>query len=90
MNTPVVWVLPEVLLRGFFWEVATGLFSYSASLGSTVDTCMALLGVVLRSLVSGSHLFVVGLAGGVQYVDYRVLRRIGYFSISIWAFFWLM
>ena len=23
MNAPVVWVLPEVLLRGFFWEMTT-------------------------------------------------------------------
>ena len=43
MNTPVVWVLPEVFLRGFFWETAAGLFSYSGSLGSTVDTCMCCL-----------------------------------------------
>ena len=60
MNAPVVWVLPEVPLRGFFWEMATCFFSYSASLGATVDTCTALLGVVLRPLVSSSHLFDAG------------------------------
>ena len=41
MNTPVVRVLPEVLLRGFFLGMASGFFSCSASLGSTVDTCIA-------------------------------------------------
>ena len=45
-----------------FWEKTSGLFSYSASLGSTVDTCMALLGVFLRPLVPGSYLFDVGSA----------------------------
>ena len=30
------------------------LFSYSASLGSTVDACMNLVGVFLRPLVPGS------------------------------------
>ena len=28
-----------------FWETTSGLFSYSAKLGSTVDTCMALVSV---------------------------------------------
>ena len=31
-----------------FWETTSGLFSYSASLGPTVDTCLVLLGVFLR------------------------------------------
>ena len=38
------------------------LVSYSASLGSTVDTCMALVGVFLRPLVPGSYLFDAGFA----------------------------
>ena len=38
------------------------LYSYSASLGSTVDTCLALLGVFLRPLVPGSYLFDAGFA----------------------------
>ena len=36
------------------------LLSCSASLGVTVDTCTALLGVVPRPSVSGSHLFDAG------------------------------
>ena len=62
VNSPVVWVLFEVFLRGFFWEMANGLFLYSASLGSTVEKFMALLGVFLRPLVPGSYLFVSGSA----------------------------
>ena len=34
------WVLPEGVLW-ICWETTSGLFSYSASLGSTVDTCLA-------------------------------------------------
>ena len=44
----------------FIVSEATGFFSYAASLGATVDRCIALLGVVLRPLVPGSHLFDAG------------------------------
>ena len=40
-----------------FWETLPYLFSYSASLDTTVDACMVLVGVFLRSLVPGSYLF---------------------------------
>ena len=50
-------------LRGF-----PGCFAFDC-LG-TVDTCITLLGVVLRPLVSGSHLFDAGFTCGVQYVDF--------------------
>ena len=52
-----VWVLPEAFVRGFLGDTSRFLFSYSASLGTTVDACMVLVGVFLRPLVPGSYLF---------------------------------
>ena len=40
--------------------MATGFISYSASLGAALDTCTALLGVVLRPSATGSHMFDAG------------------------------
>ena len=61
MNTPVVWVLPEVLLRRFFWETTSGLFLYSALLADS-GYMHCVLGVVLRPLASGRYLFGARLA----------------------------
>ena len=35
-----VLVLPEECCGGFFWEITSGFFPYSALFGSTVDTCV--------------------------------------------------
>ena len=87
-----VLVLPEECCGGFFWEITSGFFPYSALFGSTVDTCVCqsseawgLLVVMHLALCS---LLVCCIMAGMdqqeQFVYWSCPRRTGYW------FFWEM